>query len=317
MRALVALAVVATILGAACGEVPRPGDPPPTPTEPVIVNAEGIPGAAGQPLGPYTPASDVSFEVRTNAAIEQLSGLLLDPATVDWDAVREAYEAAPAPIGSAVPPSLAAVAASAATGPLGASYIEEFGSAAWLTDRALAAISGSGEFADRSAADRAAVLSNLFAIEVPLVRALVALEAGERLTSVGDLDRAFGAPHEWDRVWVILQGAPALNGVLNEETLAAILAGSAAAASGDTAAVRDAHDVVHVALLRTALEGIALEGVAAAQGQASPEQRARDLARGGAFLRGVQPLLSRVDAATTRRLSALLERDVTPGAIPA
>ena len=64
----------------------------------MVVNAEGIPGAAGQPLGPYTPGSDVSFEVRTNAATEQLVGILSDPAFVDWDSAREAFEAAPAPI---------------------------------------------------------------------------------------------------------------------------------------------------------------------------------------------------------------------------
>jgi hypothetical protein len=285
--------LLAILAGVACGEVPRAGDPVASPTEPVVVNAEGVPGAAGQALGPYTPTSDVSFEVRANAATEQLLGLLNDPAFVDWDAALESFEGTPAPIGGAVPPSLSAVAATAATGPTGAIYAEYFGSADWLRATAQDAILGSGEFAGQTDAERAARLANLVSIELPLLRAFVAAEAGERLTEAGDLDPRFGAPHEWDRLWVIVQGATALNGALTDETVAAIQDGAAAAKAGDTTAVRDARDVVQLALLRVALEGIAGGGGAPSL----------------AFLRGVEPLLARVDASATRRLETLLGSD--------
>jgi len=284
------------LVAAACGEVARPGAPVPSPTEPVVVNAEGVPGAAGQPLGPYTPGSDVSFELRTNAATEQLVGLLADSTFVDWDLIRESFEAAPAPVAGADPPSLSAVAGSAATGPLGAAYVERFGSADWLQARALAAILGTDEFAASSDRDRAAELSNLLAIELPLVRALVAAEAGERLTAAGDLDRRFGAPHEWDRLWVIFQGAAPLVAALTEETLGAIQSGAAAGASGDAEAARNAHDVVRVALLRIALAEIARS----------------EAARANAFLAGVEPLLAQLDPGATRDLAALLGPDAAP-----
>lgn len=291
--ALAAITVSLLATTIACGDVARPGAPGPSPTAPVVVNAEGVPGAAGQPLGPYTPGSDVSFEVRTNAATEQLVGILSDPTFVDWDSVREGFEAAPAPVGGAIPPTLSAVTFGAATGPLGASYIEHFGSRDWLQARALDTITGSGDFASLSDTDRAADLANLLSIELPLIRALVAAEAGERLTEAGDLDPRFGAPHEWDRLWVILQGAAPLSPALTEDTLTAIRSGADAAASGDTSAARAAHDVVRVALVRTALESISDSDPAAAT----------------AFLRGIEPVLTALDSATTSQLRDHLETD--------
>ncbi len=278
---------------AACGDVARPGEAGPSATAPVVVNAAEVPGAAGQPLGPYTPGSDVSFEVRTNAATEQLVALLTDPTFVDWDMVREGFDAAPAPVGGAIPPTLSAVAFGAATGPLGAAYIDHFGSRDWLQQRALDAITGSGEAAARSDAQRATDLAYLLSIELPLIRALVAAEAGERLTEDGDLDDRFGAPHEWDRLWVILQGAAPLGDALTEETLAAIRSGADAAANGDTAAAAAAHDVVRLALLRAALGAIG-----------HPEG---DAVRSAAYLRGVEPLLVSLDPAATRQLREELE----------
>jgi len=127
---LVVTSVLALLL-LACGDVARPSGPAPTPTEPIIIASEGVPGAAGLPLGPYTPGSDVSIEVRTNESIDQLVGLLAELEFIDWDSVLENFEAAPAPIGETTPPSVAEVAGSAATGPLGAAYSERFGSADW------------------------------------------------------------------------------------------------------------------------------------------------------------------------------------------
>lgn len=287
---------IGLVILAACGEAPRPGAPAPAPTEPVAIGAEGVPGAAGQPLGPITPQSDVSFEVRTNAAIEQLVGLLLDPTFVDWDAVREAYEASPAPVGNAVPPSVAAVMRTAATGPLGADYVERFGSRDWLNARALNAITGTGRFTGSSDTERAAALTDLLTIELPLVQALVAAEAGERLTEAGDLDPRFGAPHEWDRLWVIVQGAAPLGDALTDSTVAAIVAGATAGREGDDAAARTAHDTVRVALLHTALDAIAES----------------EATRAMAFLRGVEPLLARIDPAGTTHLADLIESDEPP-----
>ena len=123
------------------------------------------------------------------------------------------------------------------------------------------------------------------------MRALVAAEAGERLTELGDLDSRFGAPHEWDRLWVILQGAPPLAGALTEDTLAAIRSGATAAAAGDVEAARDAHDLVRVAIVRAALEAIGDRETPAAD----------------AYFRGVVPLLMTLDPSATQQLSTHLE----------
>jgi hypothetical protein len=312
-RYLVAVAAItAALLAAACGDVAHPGGPPPTPTEPVLVNAENVPGAAGFALGPYTPTSDVTFEVRTNAAIEQIAGFLADPFP-DWDAVRESFEAAPAPVGEITPPSLAAVTATAATGPLGGVYTGYFGAPDWLHARALDAIGGTGDFAQRSDTERAATLNQLFAIELPINRALFAAEATERLTAEGDVDLRFGAPHEWDRLWAILQGSPALAPLLTDDLVDTILRGQAASAAGDTAAMSEAHDAVRAALLTAALEEIAGLAPSALPGSAvAINVSLEDRARATAYLRAVEPLLARVDRNATTRLSDLLAGDGPP-----
>lgn len=131
-------------------------------------------------------------------------------------------------------------------------------------------------------------------IELPLVRALVAVEAGERLTEAGDLDPWFGAPHEWDRLWAILYGTPALSGAMSEELLAAVHSGATASMQGDTAAARDAHDLVRRVVLRVALQGITTSSARS------------DAGRAAAYLRGVEPLLARVDPRATDALASLL-----------
>ena len=292
------IASALALLIAACGGVARPGAPPPSPTEPVVVSGEDVTGAAGQSLGAYVPESDVTFEIATNTGIEQLVGLLAEREFIDWDSVREGFEAAPASIGGAVPPSLSTVAATAATGPTGSLYAEYFGSADWLQQRAIDAITGGGAFAGRSEMERASELSTLLSIELPLIRALIAAEAGERLTAAGELDSRFGAPHEWDRLWAIVQGAAPLNRALDEQTLVAIRQGHDLSVAGHVAGTGDSHDIVRGALVRTALEATSEFGVS----------------RSRAYIRAIEPLLARIDPQGTRELVALLESDGEPDA---
>jgi hypothetical protein len=111
--ALVVTSIVAVLL-VACGDVARSGGAAPTATEPIIVNAVNVPGTAGVPLDAHTLQSDVTIEVRNGTASAQIVQLLSASSGVDWDTVREGFEASPAPIGAVMPPTLSSVMKSAA-----------------------------------------------------------------------------------------------------------------------------------------------------------------------------------------------------------
>ena len=305
MRWLAALVLL--LAGAGCGDLARPdggdaGSPVVAGSGADAAGAAGTAGGgdggaeAGQPLGPGTPVSDVSFEVRTNATIGRISALLEDPDAVDWEAVRAEFSATPDPVDGATPPSLEAVIEGAASGPLGESYVEHFGSSDWLLSRALEAIEGSGEAATLRDPARAAALANLLTIELPLVRGLIAAEAGERLTEEGDLDPALGAPHQWVRLWVILHGSPPITAALTAESEEAIRSGATAAAAGDRGAVADAHDVVRLAVLEMSLGAI---------GTSEEDEGSVAIA----YLGAVEPVLANLDRDAAARLRATLESE--------
>ena len=86
------------------------------------------------------------------------------------------------------------------------------------------------------------------------MQALFAVEAGERLTDAGDLDFRFGAPHEWDRLWTIVHGVPALAGALDPAAAEAINLGALTAASANVEATEGVQDVVRVALASVAVK---------------------------------------------------------------
>ena len=310
----VAALLAAMLLAAACGDTPRGSADPATPPDPLIAPTDIGLGSPGEPLGDYTPQSSVVLEVRAATAIAQIDALL-DPALpVDWDAIREAVEAAPAPIAGVSPPSLVALAIPLGASPTGGAYARHFDDTEWLATRIVAAAAGTGPFDGADDPTRAAALHGALAIELPIVQALIAAERAERLTAAGDLDPILGAPYEWDRVWAILHGAPGLLDRLEirDHVLTTTAAGYAAAASGDLPAARAATDSLREHLVLGALRGMldAAEGPTGADtGSSVTATRLR--LESLAYLRSVEPLLARLDPAATADLLAHL-RSPTP-----